>query len=121
MRTRTLLIGLAGGLLFFAHAMLNNSHAWPLLWPALAGLLAVWTARGDRAHSYGSDLGKAASAGLVCGLVFLGATAVTLSRMGLGTSAGLVGLAIAAVLGIVAATVAGGLVHPIARDSSRQA
>ena len=120
MRTQTLLFGLAGGLLFFAHAMINNSHAWPLVWPALAGLLAVWTARGAARRSYGADLGRAASAGLVAGAVFLVGTALALSQMQLGGRISFAGLVLAAALGLLAAVIAGGLAHPVARRSGAE-
>jgi hypothetical protein len=113
MHRQTLLFGLVGGLLFFAHAMINNSHAWPLIWPALAGALAVWTARTGTPPSYSADIKKAASVGLVAGLVFLFATAIALSQLGV-AGAGLIGLAIAAAIGLLAAVIAGALVHPVA-------
>jgi len=115
MRKQSLVFGMLGGVLFFAHAMVNNSHAWPLVWPALAGLLAVWTSRGAAHGSYGADLGRAASAGLIAGAVFLVATAVTLSQLQLGSGISLAGLAFAAALGLLAAVIAGGLAHPVVR------
>ena len=115
MRKQSLVFGILGGILFFAHGMINNSHAWPLVWPALAGLLAVWTSRGAARRSYGADLGQAAGAGLIAGAIFLVATAVTLSQMQLGGPISLAGLAFAAALGLLAAVIAGGLAHPVAR------
>ena len=115
MHKRGLMFGLVGGVLFFAHAMINNSHAWPLVWPALAGVLAVWSARGISGRSYRADLSSAAGAGLIAGFVFLVATAFTLSRMGLLATPGLSGLLFAAALGLLAAVIAGALVHPVAR------
>lgn len=115
MHKRSLLFGLGGGLLFFAHAMINNSHAWPLVWPFLAGGLAVWTSRGGDRDSYGADVGKAAMVGLVAGAIFVLATAVTLSQLGLNGKIGLAGLAIAAVIGLIGAMLGGALVHPLAK------
>jgi hypothetical protein len=115
MHKRSILFGLAGGLLFFAHAMINNSHAWPLIWPFLAGALAVWTSHKDVCASYGADIGKAAAVGLVAGAIFILATAVTLSQLGLDGSAGLVGLFMAALIGLAGAMLGGALVHPLAR------
>jgi O-antigen/teichoic acid export membrane protein len=115
MHKRTLLFGLGGGLLFFAHAMINNSHAWPLVWPFLAGALAVWTNHNDAHASYRGDIGKAASVGLVAGAIFVVATAVTLSQLGLDGGVGLAGLAMAALIGLVGAMLGGALVHPLAK------
>ena len=115
MRAPSLLIGLGGGLLFFAHAMINNSHAWPLVWPFLAGALAVWASRSGRDASYGADIGKAATAGLLAGAVFIVTTAVTLAQLGLSGANSLVGLVFAAAIGLIGAILGGALVHPLAR------
>ena len=115
MDKRSLLFGLGGGLLFFAHAMINNSHAWPLIWPFLAGALAVWTSPSSHRRGYGADVGKAAMVGLVAGAIFVLATAVTLSQLGLDGRIGLAGLTIAAVIGLAGATLGGALVHPLAK------
>jgi hypothetical protein len=115
MHKRSLLFGLGGGLLFFAHAMINNSHAWPLIWPFLAGALAVWTSRNSDHGSYGGDVGKAAMVGLVAGAIFVLTTAVTLNQLGLNEQIGIAGLAIAAVIGLVGAMLGGALVHPLAK------
>jgi hypothetical protein len=115
MGARSLLFGLGGGLLFFAHAMINNSHAWPLVWPFLAGGLAVWTSRARGRASYGADIGKAAFVGLVAGAVFILTTTVALGQLGLSGGIGLVGLVFAAVIGLVGAMLGGALIHPLAR------
>jgi len=115
MHARSLLFGLAGGFLFFAHAMINNSHAWPLVWPFLAGALAVWTARSSRHPSYGADIGKAATVGLVAGVIFVVASALALSGLGLPSEVGLAGLTMAAVIGLGGAMLGGALAHPLAR------
>lgn len=36
-------VGLIAGFLFFAHALIPNSNAWPLVWPALAGFFVVYS------------------------------------------------------------------------------
>lgn len=114
MHTRSLVIGLGGGLAFVAHALIDNSHAWPLVWPALAGLLAVWTS-GERARSsYGADLGRAALAGLVAAAVFVVGALLVLPRLG-ATAIGFHAIVFAGLLGLVAATVAGALAHPVTR------
>jgi hypothetical protein len=95
--------------------MINNSHAWPLIWPFLAGALAIWTSRSDGRVGFGADIGKAAFVGLVAGSVFVIATALALSRMELTEGVGLAGLAFAAVIGLFGAMLGGALVHPIAQ------
>jgi len=70
------LAGTGSGLLFYASALINNSHAWPLVWPVLGGAAAVVLAR--RAGRRGSALGTGALAGAIAGLVFLAATVPTL-------------------------------------------
>ena len=71
------LAGVASGLLFYLHALVPNSHAWPLVWPALGGAAAVVLAsrRADRERS---ALGTGARAGAVAALVFLATTVPTL-------------------------------------------
>jgi hypothetical protein len=111
------LFGFGGGLLFFAHAMINNSHAWPLIWPFLAGVLAVWTSRTSSHATYGADIGRAAGVGLIAGMVFILATAVALSQLGVNGSNGLIGLAFAAAIGVLGSIIGGALVHPLARQA----
>ena len=115
MHARSLMFGLGGGLLFFAHAMINNSNAWPLVWPFLAGVLAVWTSRTGGHATYGADIGRAAGVGLIAGMVFILTTAFTLSQLGLSGAAGMVGLVFAAAIGLLGAMLGGALVHPLAR------
>lgn len=115
MHARQLSFGLIGGLLFFAHAMINNSHAWPLIWPALAGGLIVWTNRAGDQRTYGSDVWNAAVVGIVAGAVFLVATSLALSQLGLSDRVGLAGLAFAGAIGVVGALLGGALMHPLAR------
>jgi hypothetical protein len=115
MRARSLMFGLGAGLLFFAHAMINNSHAWPLVWPFLAGVLAVWTSRTGGHATYGADVGRAAKVGIIAGMVFILTTAFTLDQLGLSEGAGLVGLIFAAAIGLLGAMLGGALVHPLAR------
>lgn len=115
MHKRSLLLGLGGGLLFFSHAVINNSHAWPLLWPFLAGGVAVWSSRTDGYASYGADIARATVVGLVAGAVFILTTALALSQLGQSGGIGLVGLAFGAAIGLVGAMLGGALVHPLAR------
>jgi len=112
--TSPIVVGVVAGLLFFGHAMINNSHAWPLIWPALAGAAAVLMAHRARMPGYGADLAAAGVAGASAAVIFFGATAVCLSGLGMLRSESFAGLALAAVLGLVAALIVGGLTHPIA-------
>lgn len=115
MSARQLLLGLAGGLLFFAHAMINNSHAWPLIWPVLAGGLIVWTNGRAAQHTYRSDVWNAGIVGVIASAVFVAATYLALNQLGLSSHIGLAGLALAGAIGVVAALLGGALVHPLAR------
>ena len=115
MHARSSMFGIGGGLLFFAHAMINNSHAWPLVWPFLAGVLAVWTSRTGGHATYGADIGRAAGVGLIAAIVFVLTTAFTLSQLGSYGGAGLVGLVLAAAIGLLGAMLGGALAHPLAR------
>lgn len=114
MQMKSAVIGIIGGLLFFGHAMVNNSHAWPLIWPALAGAAAVIGTHRDRSSGYAADLSAAALTGVIAGATFFVATAISLSELGLLKNGSLGALALAAVLGMAAALVLGGLAHPLA-------
>ena len=133
--TSGVVAGLLAGTLFYLHALIPFSHAWPLLWPLLGGALAVvLAARGNPARvSLGQGLKLAAKAGVVAGLLFFGATLPTLYALAqpafeqaariLGavdvpvqvSMAVATGLAVAAVLGTFAAMLGGLLVLPVAR------
>jgi hypothetical protein len=114
MQMKSAFIGVVAGLLFFGHAMINNSHAWPLIWPAVAGAAAVLAAHRQRSPGYAADLATAALAGLIAGATFFAATAFSLSGMGLLKDGSLAALSIAAGLGVLSALVLGGLAHPLA-------
>lgn len=116
--TSPFVLGIVGGVMFFAHGMINNSHAWPLIWPALAGLAVVVQARRNGDAGFGSELLKAAKVGMFAALVFLGATAVTLGGMGLLRGSTLLALALAATLGIIASLLAGSLAYPLTHRGS---
>jgi hypothetical protein len=115
MTRRTMLFGVAGGILFFAHAMINNSHAWPLVWPFLAGALAVWTADREALPSYATDITRASVAGAVAGVIFITATLLTLMQLRMATQIGLAGLVVAAAIGLVGSVLGGALAHPLTR------
>lgn len=128
MRTRfspAAVAGLTAGLLFFAHAMVPYSRAWPLLWPLLGGVAAAVLASRDGYSGSGFHRARVgAAAGAIAGAVFLGGTLVALfilSRPGLEPVAGLFGavkpiafnpallvaLAVAALVGIAAGALGG--------------
>ena len=116
--------GIIAGLLFFGHAMINNSHAWPLLWPLAGGVAAVWiAAHRHRLHGFGSGLRAAAGAGALSSGLFFAATALALAALGLlppeRIQPALSGLALAAALGFGLAVLAGGLAYPFARGVGR--
>ncbi len=131
----TVSIGLILGLAFFAHAMINNSHAWPLVWPLAAGSLAVAiTARKDRLHSFWRGIGLAVKAGSVAGALFFAATLAALALLAssepLGAALGAEGpiviglnlvlsLAFAALLGVLLAAMAGAATYPMIRGRGR--
>lgn len=127
------LAGLVGGALFFAHALVNNSHAWPLVWPLAAGIMAV--ALSAKRHALGGfwdGLGQAVKAGLIAGLLFFVATVVALmllatpplqsvaSALGAGphlvTSGVITTLAAVGAGGMLLATLAGAITFPMVRD-----
>lgn len=119
--TPSMTAGLVAGLLFFAHAMISNSHAWPLIWPIAGGAAAVWfAARAHRLHGFWSGLRAGAGAGLVAGGFFFAATVIALRVLNLRElgSEALIGLAIAAAIGGALAVVAGALAFPFARRAA---
>jgi|GEM_PF-2483682 len=70
--------GLAAGVLFFAHALVPYSRAWPLVWPMLGGVAAA--ALACRGHTIGgwARVRVGAAAGAIAGGVFLALTLVAL-------------------------------------------
>jgi len=76
------LAGVASGLLFYLNALIPNSHAWPLVWPALGGAAAVVLAS-RRAGPRQGALGTGLRAGAVSAAVFVLATVPTLLLLSL--------------------------------------
>ena len=127
------LAGVVAGVLFYLHALLPNSHAYPLLWPLLGGGVAVGLAMRAASPAPRTDRWRAAlRAGGVAGGVFLGATLPTLALLNAPTLAPLAralgatgpvpvtapvvtGLALAALLSVPAATLGGLLAMPLLR------
>ncbi len=124
-------IGLAAGVLFFAHALVPDSNAWPIVWPALAGGVAGYRAARER-PGFLKGVGAAIGAGAIAGLVFLIATAAALTLLGTSAFAPaaralgatgpiamnemvLVSLAVAALIGTAGAALAGVATYPVTR------
>lgn len=112
----TISIGMLAGILYFGNAMINNIHAWPLVWPLIAGC-AVVIARvpGRSAVSFWKEIGVVTEAGAITGLVFFAVIAIVLSTMGLLGSFGMRGLAIAGIMGAVLPIISGAVTYPIAK------
>lgn len=114
--------GIAGGFALFAHAMVQNSHAWPLLWAFLAGVLTVVLSR-QEVSSAGPAIGAGALAGLIAGVIFLIATSTALFGLGVPEeaaqelkgheTAALLGFVVTAVIAIVAAVIGAALAYAI--------
>jgi hypothetical protein len=132
----TLKIGTVSGVAFFLHAMVPNSNAWPMLWPAAAGAVGVMLARrGGHGPGFMRSIGIGLKTGIVAGVVFFAATVVALwllSTEGLApfarelgaegpinlSVATLAGLAFAAMIGSALAPVTAGAAYPFARARS---
>lgn len=63
--------GLVLGILFLGNASINDSHAWPLVWPLVGGALAVALTARRHAVRWSEGIGLGAKAGLVGLLVTL--------------------------------------------------
>jgi hypothetical protein len=126
-------VGIVAGIGFYLHAMIPNSNAWPMLWPAGAGMFGVLlTARKGAGLGFWRSLGVGLKTGAVAGAVFFAATAVSLwllSSSGLtplarqlgaegpiNVGAAVVGLAVAALIGLAVAALSAGAAYPIARS-----
>lgn len=128
----TLIAGLVSGFLFFAHALIPNSHAWPMVWPLLGGVVAVLLpAKRRRLRNFWTGIRKSAKAGILAGLIFLVFTLLALyllsqpqfsSLLSLGDSpspkvTASVALSLAAVagIGVLLAIIAGAFAFPVVR------
>ncbi len=127
-------VGLAAGIAFFLHAMIPNSNAWPLLWPAAAGVVGVLLAsRSGSELGFWGNIGIGLKSGAVAGAVFFVATAVSLlilSSPGLTSTARqmgaegpinvtvvvLMGLALAAAVGMALSALSAGAAYPLLRS-----
>jgi hypothetical protein len=80
--SQTIQAGCVAGALFYLHALLPNSHAFPLIWPLLGGAFAVYLAMRRRGEVPGQMAIKTAiGAGAVAAALFLGATIPTLHAL----------------------------------------
>ncbi|HEV2079157.1 MAG TPA: hypothetical protein VGR19_04575 [Allosphingosinicella sp.] len=115
------LAGVAGGVAFFAHAMVPNSHAWPLLWTFLAGVLAIVLSSTREAHNAGAAIASGALAGLIAGIIFVVASFIALFVLGIPEDAArqvgdrqgtiMLAFAVAAAIGVVAAAAGAAVAH----------
>ena len=132
-------LGIFLGLLFFAHALVPNSNAWPLIWPIIAGSMAVWLpARKGRVQGFWRGVSAAAKAGAVAGALFFLTTAVALWLLSnrsfepvarqLGSDGPVdlslpvfFGIAVAALIGTALAALSGAATYPLVRGTSKSA
>jgi hypothetical protein len=126
-------VGLVAGIAFYLHAMIPDSNAWPLLWPAAGGAVAtILAARRVGRTGFPASVGAGLKAGAVAGVLFFLATAASLlilsspsltsvaRQLGaegpINVSAGIVlGLALAAALGTALAALSAGAAYPLAK------
>jgi hypothetical protein len=131
LRSDTVRIGIAGGLLFFLNGLIDGSRSYPFIWPTVAGAVAFWVAtRAAQPHRLRDGFLAALTAGVVAGLIgFVGAslTVLVAGRSDLSSvqaTAGLrgrilivlaaeLGVGAACLVAVVAAVAGGALVTPV--------
>ena len=129
------LAGIVSGLLFFLHALVPNSHVWPLVWPLLGGVATVvLAARQRRLSGFWNSVASSLKAGALAGGLFLVATAAALLLLSLPqleaaadvlgadgpvvvSGAVLLSLLVAAAIGVGVTVLAGAVTFPLARLS----
>lgn len=123
-------IGILAGFLFFLHALIPNSHAWPLIWPFLAGIfLMVYLKNKINLENYLQAAKPLLKVGLISAGIFFVFTLLVLLLLNIPVMEGVseflsaegpvvinssvvVGLLIAAGLGIVLSMLSGSVLYP---------
>ena len=129
-------VGILAGIGFFLHAMIPNSNAWPMLWPAAAGLFGMLlTARRNPGLGFWGSIGVGLKSGAVAGAIFFLVTALSLwllsssaltplaRQLGaegpINLGAAVIGIGVAALIGSALAAITAGAAYPIARSRAR--
>ncbi|HTE47177.1 MAG TPA: hypothetical protein VK636_18150 [Gemmatimonadaceae bacterium] len=137
-RAIVLTFGIAGGALFAAHAFIPGVRNWPMIWPAVTGAAAFWFAtREPVPHRLRRGLAAAFAAGaiasaisfvtwsvFVVGIMHTAAKPTIESRgvsSGFAASAGVLGLAVVAVIACVIAVLGGAALLPVRYAQTRHA
>jgi hypothetical protein len=133
LRSDEVRIGIAGGVLFFLHGLIDGSRSYPFIWPTLAGGAAFWVAtRSARPHQLRRGFLAALTAGIVAALIgFVGASLTVLVAgrsdfRSIDATAGVrgrvfvalaaeLGIAVACLVAVVAALAGGMLMAPVRR------
>lgn len=123
-------IGILAGFLFFLHALIPNSHAWPLTWPFLGGVfLMVYLKNQVKLENYLQAAKPLLKVGLISAGIFFVFTLLVLFLLNIPGMEGaseflgaegpviinssvVVGLLIASGLGIVLSLVSGSVLYP---------
>lgn len=123
-------IGIVAGFLFFLHALIPNSHAWPLIWPFLGGIvLMVYLKDRVNLQNYWQAAKPLLKVGLISAGIFFVFTLLVLFLLNIPGMEGVseylgadgpvtvnssvvVGLLIASGLGIVLSVVSGSIAYP---------
>lgn len=97
-------IAFVGGILFFIHALIPYSHAWPLIWPLMAGIAVAFT---------GGRITTTVRASLLCAVTYFVLTSIAIVIAPISLNAMLFrGLGIAAVIGFAIFFLAGAVARP---------
>lgn len=123
-------VGLVGGILYFLTALIPNSTIWPLLWPGLAGIFLIFLMRKrGNLNGYSHAAVALLKTGFLLAIVFFALTLVAFYLLELPqldqvssylgsdgsmevTGTVIIGLLIAAGLGLVLTWILGSVVYP---------
>lgn len=126
-------VGLIAGFLFFAHALIPNSNAWPLMWPGLAGIFAIYSLQNKRSLKNFLEAAKSLlQMGLILAGIFFVFTLLALLILNIPetekissilgaegpitiNSSAIFGLLLASGLGMIIALVSGSISYPFFR------